>query len=157
MGTITKAVRMYGAKHLRLEEFALPEIKDHEILVKIISDGICMSTYKLLQQGKTHKRCPQDIDINPIIIGHEFSGRIVQVGKKWQHQFTAGEKFALQPAYNQGENVASPGYSYEFFGGAATHCIIPEEVMEAGCLLPYDGAAYFEASLAEPTSCIIGG
>ena len=43
----TKAVRMYGTRDLRLEEFELPQIKDDEILVKIMSDSICMSTYKL--------------------------------------------------------------------------------------------------------------
>ena len=42
----TKAVRMYGTRDLRLEEFELPQIKDDEILVKIMSDSICMSTYK---------------------------------------------------------------------------------------------------------------
>ena len=41
----TKAVRMYGTRDLRLEEFELPAIKDDEILVKIMSDSICMSTY----------------------------------------------------------------------------------------------------------------
>jgi threonine dehydrogenase-like Zn-dependent dehydrogenase len=50
----------------------------------------------------------------------------------------------------------SPGYSYEFFGGDATYCIIPPEVMELGCLIPYNGRAYYEASLAEPMSCCIG-
>ncbi len=157
MSTITKAVRMYGADDLRLEEFTLPEIKDDEILVKIISDSICMSTYKLLRQGKAHKRCPQNVDTNPIIIGHEFAGDIVKVGKKWQHEFKEGEKFALQPALNYKGSLASPGYSYEFFGGAATYCIIPQEVMEIGCLLHYNGEAYFDASLGEPMSCIIGG
>ena len=29
----TKAVRMYGTRDLRLEEFELPQIKDDEILV----------------------------------------------------------------------------------------------------------------------------
>ncbi len=157
MGTMTKAVRMYGANDLRLEEFELPDIKDDEILVKIISDSLCMSTYKLLGQGKAHKRCPQNVDTNPIIIGHEFAGDIVQVGKKWQHEFKVGEKFALQPALNYKGSLASPGYSYEFFGGAATYCIIPQEVMELGCLLHYNGEAYFDASLGEPMSCIIGG
>ena len=52
----TRAVRMYGEMDLRLEEFELPEIKDDEILVKVISDSICMSTYKLAKQGKKHKR-----------------------------------------------------------------------------------------------------
>lgn len=78
----TNAVRLYGANDLRLEEFELPEIKDDEILIKIISDSICMSTYKLFIQGKEHKRAPQDIDYNPIIIGHEFAGDIIKVGKK---------------------------------------------------------------------------
>ena len=50
----------------------------------------------------------------------------------------------------------SPGYSYEFFGGDATYCIIPAEVMELGCLMEYKGKAFYEASLAEPMSCCIG-
>lgn len=153
----TKAVRMYGARDLRLEEFELPEIKEDEILVKVISDSICMSTYKLVEQGKKHKRAPQNIDTNPIIIGHEFAGVIEKVGAKWQDQFKPGQKFAQQPALNYKGSLASPGYSYEYFGGACTYCIIPHEVMELGCLMEYDGDSFFEASLGEPMSCIIGG
>lgn len=153
----TKAVRMYGTRDLRLEEFELPEIKDDEILVKIMSDSICMSTYKLVEQGKKHKRAPQNIDTNPIIIGHEFAGVIVKVGAKWKDQFKPGQRFAQQPALNYKGSLASPGYSYEYFGGACTYCIIPHEVMELGCLMNYDGDSFFEASLGEPMSCIIGG
>lgn len=153
----TKAVRMYGARDLRLEEFELPEIKDDEILVKVISDSICMSTYKLVEQGKKHKRAPQNIDTNPIIVGHEFAGVIAKVGAKWQDQFKPGQKFAQQPALNYKGSLASPGYSYEYFGGACTYCVIPHEVMELGCLMNYDGDSFFEASLGEPMSCIIGG
>lgn len=153
----SKAVRMYGTRDLRLEEFELPEIKDDEILVRVISDSICMSTYKLVEQGKKHKRAPQNIDTNPIIIGHEFAGIIEKVGAKWQNQFRPGQKFAQQPALNYKGSLASPGYSYEYFGGACTYCIIPHEVMELGCLMNYDGDSFFEASLGEPMSCIIGG
>lgn len=153
----TRAVRLYGEMDLRTEEFELPEIKDDEILVKVISDSICMSTYKLVQQGKRHKRAPQNIDTNPIIVGHECAGDIVKVGAKWKDQFKEGQKFALQPALNYQGKLDSPGYSYEYFGGDCTYCIIPHEVMELGCLLNYDGEAYFEASLGEPMSCIIGG
>ena len=153
----TKAVRLYGVRDLRLEEFELPEIKEDEILVKVMSDSICMSTYKLVEQGKKHKRAPQNIDTNPVILGHEFAGVIVKVGEKWKDQFRPGMTFAQQPALNYKGSLASPGYSYEYFGGACTYCIIPHEVMELGCLMPYDGDSFFEASLGEPMSCCIGG
>ena len=152
----TKAVRLYGANDLRLEEFDLPEIKEDEILVKVITDSICMSTYKAALQGTKHKRVPPDIDKNPIIIGHEFAGVIVEVGDKWKHQFKVGEKFAIQPALNYKGSLYSPGYSFPFFGGATTYTVIPHQVMELGCLLNYSGESYFDASLSEPMSCIIG-
>lgn len=152
----TKGVRLYGVDDLRLEEFELPEIKEDEILVRVISDSVCMSTYKTVKQGKAHKRVPQNIDTNPIIIGHEMAGDIVKVGKKWAHQFKPGQKWSLQPALNYKGSLASPGYSYEFFGGATEYTVIPQEVMELGCLLPYEGDSFFEASLGEPMSCIIG-
>ena len=152
----TKAVRIYGKKDLRLEEFELPELKDDEILASVISDSICMSSHKAAIQGADHKRVPNDIHINPTIIGHEFAGVILQVGKKWGHKFKAGQKFSIQPAMSQMGTLNAPGYSYRFIGGDATHIIIPPIVMEADCLLAYDGEAYFPASLSEPMSCIIG-
>ena len=49
-----KAVRLHGAGDLRLDEFELPEITDDEILVKVISDSVCMSTYKCAILGEKH-------------------------------------------------------------------------------------------------------
>lgn len=153
----TKAVRLYGKHDLRLEEFELPAIKEDEILAHIISDSICMSSYKAAEQGSDHKRVPKDIAVNPVIIGHEFCGEIVEVGKKWQHQFKPGDKFSIQPALNQKEDpYAAPGYSFHYIGGSATYIVIPNTVMEHNCLLPYSGEAFFYGSVAEPMSCIVG-
>jgi L-sorbose 1-phosphate reductase len=152
----TKAVRIYGKKDLRLEEFELPEIKEDEILARVISDSICMSSHKAALQGAEHKRVPDDIHINPTIIGHEFAGIILKVGSKWKNKFCAGQKFSIQPAMNHMGTLDAPGYSYRFIGGDATHIVIPDIVMEADSLLQYDGEAYYPASLSEPMSCIIG-
>jgi len=152
----TKAVRIYGKKDLRLEEFELPPMKDDEILARVISDSICMSSHKAALQGADHKRVPDDIHINPTMIGHEFAGIILEVGKKWKHKFHKGQKFSIQPAMQKTGTLDAPGYSYRFIGGDATHIIIPNIVMEADCLLPYDGEAFFPASLSEPMSCIVG-
>ena len=153
----TKALRLYGKNDLRLEEFELPQIKDDEILAKIVSDSICMSSYKAAIQGGDHKRVPDNVSENPIIIGHEFCGEIVEVGKKWQNEWKAGDRFSIQPAMNYKGSLSAPGYSYNFIGGQATYVIIPQEVMETGSLLHYSGDAFFYGSLAEPMSCIVGG
>ncbi len=152
----TTAVRLYGKEDLRLETFDLPEITENEILAKITSDSICMSTFKVAEQGAAHKRVPNDVAEKPVIVGHEFCGEIVQVGAKWQDQFKAGQRFAIQPAMNYKGSMAAPGYSYQYIGGDATYIIIPEEVMLTGCLLPYNGEAFFHGSVAEPVSCVIG-
>ena len=150
-----KGVRLYAKDDIRLEEFELPEIKDDEILVKVMSDSICMSTWKMVKQGADHKRVPADVADHPIIIGHEFAGDIVKVGKKWQDKFKPGQKFAQQPAIpGQAE---SPGYSYTECGGAATYCIFPNDIIEAGCLWTHEGDSYFESSVAEPMCCVICG
>lgn len=156
----TKAVRLYGKDDLRLEEFELPAIKDDEILAKVVCDSICMSSYKASHQADTHKRVPRDIAEHPTIIGHEFAGEVVEVGTKWQHEFKAGDKFSIQPAINYADGpvgvLSAPGYSYRFIGGDATYVVIPNEVMEQGCLLHFGGEGFFPASLSEPMSCVIG-
>lgn len=136
---LTKAVRLYGKEDLRLEEFELPVMKDDEILAKVVSDSLCMSSYKSSHQASDHKRVPDDIAENPTIIGHEFAGEIVEVGSRWKDQFKPGDKFSIQPALNyEGGPVgalSAPGYSYRFIGGDATYIIIPSEVMEMGLSL----------------------
>jgi threonine dehydrogenase-like Zn-dependent dehydrogenase len=152
----TRAVRIYGKNDLRLEEFELPPMKEGEILAKVVSDSICMSSHKATLQGAEHKRIPDNVAENPTIIGHEFSGELIEVGKKWSEKFKPGQKFSIQPALNYRGSLDAPGYSYPYIGGNATHILIPEEVMAMDCLLPYDGPGYFPASLAEPISCVIG-
>ena len=156
----TKAVRLYGKDDLRLEEFELPAIKDNEILAKVVSDSICMSSYKAVHQGTDHKRVPNDVAEHPTIIGHEFAGEIVQVGAKWASAFQPGDKFSIQPAMNDPRGpvgiYSAPGYSYQYIGGDATYVVIPAEVMENGCLLPFKGEGFYPASLSEPLSCVIG-
>lgn len=156
----TRAVRLYGKGDLRVEEFELPPIKEDEILAKVVTDSLCMSSYKASNQATDHKRVPDDIEKNPIIIGHEFAGEIIEVGASWSHKFEAGQKFSIQPAiyYEKGPVgiLSAPGYSYKYIGGDATYVIIPKDVLVQDCLMVYEGPGYYPASLSEPLSCVIG-
>jgi L-sorbose 1-phosphate reductase len=153
----TLAVRLHGKNDLRLDHFELPPIRDDEILAGIVSDSVCMSSHKATVQGEEHKRVPKDIGLNPVIIGHEFCGTLLEVGKKWRHKFSPGQRYSIQPAMSYpGRELEAPGYSFRHIGGSATHVVIPREIMEMDCLLPYGGDAFFKGSLSEPVSCIIG-
>lgn len=152
----TKAVRLYGKNDLRLEEFELPKIKENELLASVVTDSICMSSWKLANQGQDHKKAPANLAENPIIVGHEFCGEILEVGKKWSHKYKKGEKYVIQANLQLSDRPDCPGYSYAYTGGDATYIIIDEDVMNQDCLIPYHGETYFEGSLIEPLSCVIG-
>lgn len=152
----TKAVRIYGVHDLRLEEFELPEMAEDEIQARIITDSLCLSTWKVQNQGAKHKKLPNDLENNPVIMGHEFCGIIEQVGAKWQHLYKPGDKFVAQPNLMR-EDTFTMGYSFPYVGGEATKVIIMNEAIEKGCLLPYRGDSFFEGALVEPLSCIIAG
>ena len=154
----TTAVRLYGKSDLRLESFELPAIGEGDILAKVVSDSVCMSTYKAAMQGPDHKRVPNDVHENPVMVGHEFCGEILEVGARWKDEFRPGQRFSVQPALNDpNDPFSTPGYAFHYLGGDATYVVIPSRVMELGCLLPFDGDAFYYGSLAEPVSCIIGG
>lgn len=153
----TTAVRLHGKFDLRLETFELPQIKDDEILAKITTDSLCTSSYKAAKLGEEHKRVPNNVAKNPIILGHEFCGTLIKVGKKWKEDFHEGEIFTVQTALNYQGSFDAPGYSFPYIGGDSTYIIIPSLVIEQQCLLTFHPDAFFLGSLAEPMSCVIGG
>lgn len=152
----TTAVRLYGANDLRVEEFELPEIKDSEVLMRIVSDSLCTSTYKAVKQGTAHKRVPEDVAQNPIIIGHEMCGVIEKVGAELAGRWKVGDRAVIQPALKL-ESGFDPGYSYPYIGGNSVYVVVPEIVLERGCLIPYKGENFFGGSLVEGLGCIIRG
>ena len=153
----TKAVRLYGENDIRLEEFELPELKNGEILIKIISDSICMSTYKTVKQGAKHLRVPDNVAENPVIIGHEFCAEIVEVTDKWKDQFHVGDKVAMPPVLSYLGGMQTVGYSFGEIGGVSTYSIVYEHIIENGYLMKLESDCFFKGSLIEPASCVIRG
>jgi len=74
-----RAYVLHGIDDLRLEETALPEIKEREVLVKVMAAGICGSDIPRIYKTGTYSY--------PLIPGHEFSGTVIETGlkadKKW--------------------------------------------------------------------------
>ncbi|MCS3603231.1 threonine dehydrogenase-like Zn-dependent dehydrogenase [Buttiauxella sp. BIGb0471] len=151
----TKVAAIYGKRDVRIREFELPAITDDELLVSVISDSVCLSTWKAALLASDHKRVPDDLINHPVITGHECAGVIVEVGNNLRDKYKKGQRYVLQPAMGLPSGY-SAGYSYEYFGGNATYMIIPKLAIDMGCVLPYSGSYFAAASLAEPMCCIIG-
>ncbi len=153
----TTAVRLYGANDLRMEEFELPQLREDEVLLHIVSDSLCASTYKAVLQGNKHKRVPDNIAETPVVIGHEMCGDIVEVGKNLQDTWKAGQKVVIQPDLKLPGKPWSIGYSYPYVGGCMVYAILPKEALDRDCLIPFQGDGYFKGSLAEPLGCVLRG
>ena len=154
-----KALRLYGASDLRLEDVELEPAGEDGVIVEIVANSVCVSDYKCVTLGAGHRRVPDDIAAHPVMIGHEMSGIVREVGERWKGRFSVGQRVGIQPTLNvPGHELDSViGFSWRGAGGESTHVRLPSVAMEMGCLLPYGGDAFFKCSLAEPLSCVLAG
>ena len=127
----TTGVRIHGAGDVRMETFELPKLGAHELLARVVTDSMCMSTYKAVMQGSAHRCIPDDIAEHPCLIGHELCAVVEQVGEALQGQYQVGEVFTAQPKMYRDGKVVGLGYTFPYYGGDATHTIIPQEAIDA--------------------------
>jgi L-iditol 2-dehydrogenase len=119
------------------ENVAIPNIKDNEVLIKVIRIGICGSDIHVYH-GK-HPYTPY-----PVIQGHEFSGKVVKTGKKVK-KIKEGDKVVVQPQvvcgecypckhgrYNVCDNLKVMGFQTE--GCAKEYFKIEEAKLGAGTI-----------------------
>ena len=72
-----KALRWYGRKDLRYEDTAEPSPGPGQVKIKINLAGICGSDLKEYTDGP----CLIPVDKTPLTVGHEFAGRVVELGE----------------------------------------------------------------------------
>ena len=78
-----KAIVKYESKPggLRMQEVPTPEITDNDVLIKIHKTSICGTDVNIYKWGAwAQKTVPV-----PLVIGHEFMGHIVAIGKNVKH------------------------------------------------------------------------
>src|SRR5271163_2253826 len=77
-GEFMKAlVKRHRTPGLWMEDVPVPTIKDHEVLIKPHKTAICGTDVHIYKWDDwAQKRVP-----TPLIVGHEFMGEIVEVGK----------------------------------------------------------------------------
>jgi len=84
-----KAAIWYGGKDIRIEDVPEPEIKENDVLIKVKAVGICGSELHAYE-GISERRKP------PLIMGHEFSGEIEEIGKNVEN-LRKGDRVVVDP------------------------------------------------------------
>lgn len=87
-----EAAVMHDTYDVRIEEKPVPEPGPHEVLVEIKAVGVCGSDVHYYEEG----RIGDFVVREPLILGHESSGVIVELGDEVT-KHTTGERVALEP------------------------------------------------------------
>lgn len=77
MKKLMKAAVFYGRHDMRIEQIAMPQVKENEVLIQVAYCGVCGTDVHIFEGDKG---CAEVHP--PIVLGHEFSGTIVKVGNK---------------------------------------------------------------------------
>lgn len=92
MGTM-KAVYLHGPGDLRLREEPIPAITaPDDVLIEVAAVGICGSDCHYYQRG----RIGPFVVTEPLILGHECSGVVAEVGEQVSH-LRPGDRVAVEP------------------------------------------------------------
>ncbi len=135
----------------------LPKPGPDELLVRHDAVGLCFSDIKVIKLGEEHPRIYRKMRENPVVLGHEVSMTVVDVGNNLKGKYHIGQRFIIQAdIYVKGVGYA---YGYEIQGGLSHYGLIDKRVLEGdegNYLLPVQpDKGYAESALTEPWACVI--
>jgi threonine dehydrogenase-like Zn-dependent dehydrogenase len=151
-----KTATLFGVRDLRIIDKDIPVIGENEVLVEVGACGICGTDIHFFKgEWKVE---------TPLVLGHEFSGIVVQTGSKIKG-LKAGDHVVAEPNILCGkckycrmternffcENIQTIGVTVD--GAFAKYVKVPEQnVYKIPGEMPLE-----EAALIEPLACIIRG
>jgi len=154
-----QAMMLTDYKCLEITEVPPPTIGDGELLVRIRACGICGSDIHGFD-GSSGRRIP------PLIMGHEASGVVEQVGSEVT-RFTGGDRVTFDSMISCGRcSFCRKGHinlcdsrrilgvscdDYRQHGAFAEFVSVPEQIV---CRIP-DGLTFEQAALVEPVSVAV--
>ena len=149
-----KAAIILQPKRVEMQEVANPEPAAGELLVRVMSSGICGTDVHIFQG--------EYLGSYPIIPGHEFAGGVEQVGSAVT-RFKPGDRVAIEPnlpcdncvnCLNNRQNFCLNWQAVGVTrpGGMAQYVCVPEKAAFDIGNLPFEQGAFME-----PLSCVLHG
>lgn len=154
---------MKGCYFLGDQKFEIWELPEHplapdEVLIKVAACGVCGTDVHIYHGSKGSAEVHP-----PVVLGHEFSGIIVQTGTAVD-RFSPGDHVTVDPNIYCGEcsfcrrgqkqlcqNLQAIGVTRN--GGFAEYCYAPQQQ----CFLLSDSVPLRHGAMAEPLACCLHG
>jgi L-iditol 2-dehydrogenase len=146
----------YNNRDVRLEEMPTPQIGPGELLVKVMASGICGSD--VMEWYRIKKA--------PLVLGHEITGEIVEVGEGVE-RYKVGNRvfvshhipcntcyYCLNGQHTVCETLHTTNYDP---GGFAEYLRVPRLNVDRGVFLLPDEVSYEEGAFIEPLACVVRG
>ncbi|MBN2408535.1 MAG: alcohol dehydrogenase catalytic domain-containing protein, partial [Candidatus Aminicenantes bacterium] len=147
-----KAAVWHNNQDIRIEDVPLRRPGPREMLVKVISCGICGSDIV------EWYRLPRA----PLVQGHELGAEVVEVGPSVE-RFTPGDRVFIAPKVpcmecrycRAGHFPQCAEVKERLPGGFAEYILVPEILVEKGTYLLPDSISYDQATFIEPLACVV--
>ena len=150
------AARYYNNRDVRIEEMPVPRIGPGELLVKVMTSGICGSD--VMEWYRIKKA--------PLVLGHEIAGVIVEAGEGVE-KYRVGDRvfvshhipcntcrYCLHGSHTTCETLHSTNFDP---GGFAEYIRVPRLNVDRGVFLLPDELTYEDGAFIEPLACCIRG
>ncbi len=153
-----KSAVFYGRHDLRIEESPIPELGPRDVLIQVKACGVCGTDVHIYEGDKGAA------DVTPpTILGHEFSGVIVETGAEVK-KYKAGDRVCVDPnrycgACDPCRNGAAHfcehmiGYGTTVNGGFAEYCAVDERQI----YLLGGHTTFEQGAMTEPVACCLHG
>ncbi len=151
-----KVAMYYKNSDVRIEEMQRPSIGSKELLVKVVASGICGTD--VLEWYRIKKA--------PLVLGHEMSGVVEEVGEEVKN-FSIGDRVFVTHHVpcnvckycNEGHHTACDTlHTTNFYpGGFSEYLKVPEINVRHGTFKLPDNISYEEATFIEPLGTVIRG
>lgn len=147
-----KVAKWYNNRDIRIEDVPMPAPGNDELLVKVISCGICGSDVV------EWYRLPRA----PLVPGHEIGGEVAAAGKSVS-RFKPGDRVFIAPKVacmacrycKKGHYPVCTNTRDRLPGGFAEYVLIPASLVETGTYRLPDRMTYDQSTFIEPLACVV--
>jgi L-iditol 2-dehydrogenase len=147
-----KVAKWYNNRDIRIEKVPTPETGPDQMLIKVMSCGICGSDIV------EWYRLPRA----PLVPGHEIGAEVVEVGDNINN-FKPGDRVFIAPKVpcmkcdycQKGQFPVCSTIKERLPGGFAEYILAPQALIENGAYHLPDNVTYDESTFIEPLACVV--